>query len=54
MKNPPVEPLDPDLLPDLAVAVRRWRPLLDLEFDPSIELARGAAPEGSRRRGPGA
>jgi len=54
MKNPPVEALDPELLPDLAVAVRRWRPLLDLEFDPSVELARGATPENARRRGPGA
>jgi len=52
MKNPPVEPLDPDLLPDLGLAVRRWRPLLEL--DPSIELARGAVPEGVRRKGPGA
>jgi murein DD-endopeptidase MepM/ murein hydrolase activator NlpD len=53
MKNPPVEALDPVLLPDLALAVRRWRPLLDLEFDPSVELARGATPENARRQGPG-
>lgn len=54
MKNPPVEPLDPALLPDLRLAVRRWRPLLDLEPDPIIELARGVRPETARRKGPGA
>jgi murein DD-endopeptidase MepM/ murein hydrolase activator NlpD len=52
MKNPPVEPLDPDMLPDLGLAIRRWRSLLEL--DPSIELARGAVPQGGRRKGPGA
>ncbi len=31
LDNPPVEPLDPELLPSLALAVRRWRPMLDVD-----------------------
>jgi murein DD-endopeptidase MepM/ murein hydrolase activator NlpD len=54
MKNPPVEPLDPALLPDLRLAVRQWRPLLDLEADPIIELARRGTSKPARRQGPGA
>jgi len=54
MKNPPVEPLDPALLPSLQIAVRRWRPLLDLGPDEGLELAR-RDPESPRRTiGPGA
>jgi murein DD-endopeptidase MepM/ murein hydrolase activator NlpD len=54
MKNPPVEALDPALVPDLRLAVRRWRPRLDLEPVPVVELARGASRGSSRRQGPGA
>jgi hypothetical protein len=54
MENPPVEPLDPALLPSLQIAVRRWRPLLDLGLDEGLELAR-RDPESPRRTiGPGA
>jgi murein DD-endopeptidase MepM/ murein hydrolase activator NlpD len=54
MENPPVEPLDPALLPSLRIAVQRWRPLLDLGPDEGLELAR-RDPESPRRRiGPGA
>lgn len=54
MKNPPVEALDPALVPELRLAVRRWRPLLDLAPEPVVELAHGASREASRRLGPGA
>ena len=54
MKNPPVEALDPALVPELRLAVRRWRPLLDLEPAPVVELAQGASRGTSRRQGPGA
>jgi murein DD-endopeptidase MepM/ murein hydrolase activator NlpD len=54
MKNPPVEKLDPALVPDLRLAVRRWRPLLDLEPDPIVELAQGSSRANARRLGPGA
>jgi hypothetical protein len=54
MKNPPVEALDPALVPDLRLAVRRWRPLLDIAPDPVVELAQGASRLTTRRLGPGA
>jgi hypothetical protein len=54
MKNPPVEPLDPARVPDLRQAIRQWRPLLDLEPDPVVELAQRAIPRSTSRKGPGA
>jgi len=54
MKNPPVEPLDPARVPDLRQAIRQWRPLLDLESDPVVELAQRAIPRSTSRKGPGA
>ena len=54
MKNPPVEALDPALAPDLRLAVRRWRPLLDLDPVPVVDLAQGASRGTPRRQGPGA